>query len=592
MLRTKIVATVGPASRSPEMLEQMIEAGIDVVRLNFSHGDHAMHMETIERVRAASAKVGQPVAILGDLQGPKLRVGQMAGDGVLLTPGQSLTLTTERKVIGEGDLIPVQYEGLPHALEAGDRILLDDGLLEMNVTGTDETTLSAEVVIGGVLKSNKGMNLPRASLTISAITEKDIADLHFALEHQIDWIALSFVRGAQEVLDLKRMIREASAFSRPVPVISKIEKPEAVRNIEEIIAVSDGIMVARGDLAIETSSEEVPMVQKMIIRACNRAGIPVITATQMLDSMIRNPRPTRAEASDVANAILDGTDAIMLSGETASGAYPLRAVQMMHKIAEHAEAELVAGGLRRFDVEEKPGIPAAVAHATVETASELRAAAIITPTMSGSTARLISKYRPAMPIVATTPSPLVQRQLALYWGVIPLLARRTESTDDMLSASVRAALEHGLVSEGDTVVLTAGTAGSPAGTTDLMKVQVIERIIASGVGIGNQTVAGRVRVLRAPIDPMLELEPDEIIVTDKTDRSYVNVAQRAAGLITEQGGLNSHAAILAVELGIPTLVGVDDAVRKLRDGQVITLDARQGQVFEGYVFEGKGMQNR
>ncbi|MBA2390420.1 MAG: pyruvate kinase, partial [Geodermatophilaceae bacterium] len=422
---------------------------------------------------------------------------------------------------------------------------------------------------------------PRASLAISAITEKDEADLYFALEHQVDWIALSFVRGAQEVLDLKKMIREASAFSRPVPVISKIEKPEAVRNIEEIIAVSDAIMVARGDLAVETSSEEVPMVQKMIIRACNRAGIPVITATQMLDSMIRNPRPTRAEASDVANAILDGTDAIMLSGETASGAYPLRAVQMMHGIAERAEAVLVAEGLRQFTVDEVPGVPAAVAHAAVSTAFELGAAAIITPTMSGSTARLISKYRPAMPIVATTPSPLVQRQLALYWGVIPLLARRTENSDEMLSASVLAALEHGLVSPGDTVVLTAGTAGSPAGTTDLMKVQVIKRMIGDGTGIGNQTVSGRVRILRAPIDPMLEIEPDGIIVTEKTDRSFVNIAQRAAGLITEQGGLNSHAAILAVELGIPTIVGVENSLRRLQEGQIITLDARQGCIFEG-----------
>ncbi|MDQ4076362.1 MAG: pyruvate kinase [Chloroflexota bacterium] len=581
MLSTKIVATVGPASRSPEMLEKMIEAGIDVVRVNFSHGDHPMNAETIERVRAAATKIGRPVAILADLQGPKLRAGQMAGEGVELTEGEIVTLTTDDNVAGEGDLIPVQYDGLPEVVESGDRILMDDGLLEMQVKETSKTTITAQVVIGGLLKSNKGINLPRASLSIPAITEKDKRDLHFALEHQVDWIALSFVRTAQEVLDLKEMIRQASAFSRPVPVISKIEKPEAVQNIDAIIAASDGIMVARGDLAIETSTEEVPMVQKMINRKCNQAGVPVITATQMLDSMIRNPRPTRAEASDVANAILDGTDAVMLSGETAAGAYPLRSVQIMHRIAERAEAVMAESGLRQYAVAEKPGVAAAVAHATVASADELKAAAIITPTMSGSTARLISKYRPAMPIIATTPSPLVQRQLVLYWGVIPLLARRTDSTDEMIAASVRAAIEEGLIEEGATVVITAGTAGSPAGSTDLMKVQVIKRVLGEGTGIGSQTVAGRVRILHGPVDPMLEVEADEIIVTEKTDRSFVNVAQRAAGLITEAAGLNTHASILAVELGIPTIVGIEGVTEKLQDGQVVTLDTRQGLVYEG-----------
>jgi pyruvate kinase len=340
-------------------------------------------------------------------------------------------------------------------------------------------------------------------------------------------------------------------------------------------------MVARGDLAIETSSEEVPIMQKTIIRKCNAAGVPVITATQMLDSMIRNPRPTRAEASDVANAILDGTDAIMLSGETASGTYPLRTVQMMHSIAEHAENLLIAGGLREYGVEFIKGVAGSVAHATVETAVELNAAAIITPTMSGSTARLLSKYRPSMPVIATTPSPLVQRQLALYWGVIPLMARRTETTDEMIDASIRAALDHGLVKEGDTVVLTAGTAGSPAGSTDLMKVHVIKRVLCNGTGIGNQTVTGRVRILNGPLDAALEVESDEIIVAERTDRTFVGVAQRAAGLVTVMPGMNSHAAILAVEVGIPTIVGVEGALTALHDGQVISLDTRQGQIIEG-----------
>ncbi|HBY98916.1 MAG TPA: pyruvate kinase [Chloroflexi bacterium] len=581
MLRTKIVATIGPASRSPEMLEQLIRAGVDVVRLNMSHGDQAMHAENIERVRAASAAVGRPVAILADLQGPKLRVGEMAGEGVDLLVGHKVTLTTDGETVGHDQIIPVQYEGLPAAVDPGDRILLDDGLLEMQVLDKTDSTITAEVVIGGLLKSNKGLNLPRASLAISAITDKDRVDLLFALEHQVDWVALSFVRTDQEVLELKELIRQASAFGRPVPVISKIEKPEAFRNIDAIISVSDGIMVARGDLAIETSSEEVPMMQKTIIRKCNRAGVPVITATQMLDSMIRNARPTRAEASDVANAILDGTDAIMTSGETAAGKYPLRTIETMVKIAARAEQALFEAG-PRFYPDEEIGVAAAVAHATVETAVELHAAAIITPTVSGSTPRLVSRYRPPQPIVATTPSPMVQRQLGLYWGVVPLLARRTESTDEMINSSVRAALEDGLVKEGDTVVLTAGTAGSPPGSTDLMKVQVIKRVLGEGTGVGSQLVGGRVRRLEAPVDPQVEIESDEIIVTARTDRSFVAVAQRAAGLVAEAHGLSSHAAILAVELGVPAIVGVENATRILKDGQLITLDTRQGLIYEGH----------
>ncbi|MCB0077960.1 MAG: pyruvate kinase [Anaerolineales bacterium] len=578
-LSTKIVATVGPASRDPEMLVKLIDAGIDVVRLNFSHGDHATHAETVERIRQAAAKVGVPVAILADLQGPKLRVGNM-GEGVPLENGQIVTFTTEDIEAHDG-LLPVQYAGLPDVVDPEDRILLDDGLLEMRVLEVADRLIKVEVVVGGVLKSKKGINLPRASLAISAITEKDKADLKFALEHQVDWVALSFVREAQEVMDLKELIRRESAFSRPVPVIAKVEKPEAFANIDAIIAASDGIMVARGDLAIETSTEEVPVMQKIIIRKCNRAGIPVITATQMLDSMIRNPRPTRAEASDVANAILDGTDAIMLSGETAAGNYPLRTVQTMHRIAERAEAEMFAGGLKQYAVEDQRGVAAAVAHATVSTATRLNASAIITPTMSGSTARLISRYRPAMPIVATTPSPLVQRQLSLYWGVYPLLARRTESTDQMIDASVQAALDNELIHEGDTVVITGGTAGSPAGSSDLMKVQMIKKLLGQGDGIGTQVVTGRVRILEAPVDPMLALDADEIIVTAKTDRSFVNVAQRAAGLVTEESGMNSHSSMLAVELGIPAIVGISGATSRLQDGQMITLDTRQGHVYAG-----------
>ena len=496
MLRTKIVCTIGPAGRAPEMLRELMLAGMDVARLNFSHGNQSYHGENIERIRAVAAEVGKPVAILTDLQGPKLRVGEMEGEGVLLVSGEKVILTT-RPIVGHVGEVPVQYAELPRDVEAGDRILIDDGLLELEVLSTGETDITCRVITGGLLQTNKGMSLPRASHAIPAITDKDRRDLRFVLERQVDWVALSFVRNPGEVRELQEMLRKQSSArtstssielpltvsDSPVPVVAKIEKPEAVDNIDGIIEAADAIMVARGDLGVETSPEAVPIVQKMIIAKCNAVGKPVITATQMLDSMMRNPRPTRAEASDVANAILDGTDAIMLSGETAVGKYPLESVQTMVRIAKEAER----GGLAGVARPRPPRGPStssghgpvisiadAVSHATCETASDLKAAAIITPTISGHTARVISRYRPRCPIIAVTPSPVVQRQLALYWGVRPLLSRRTDSTDETISGAVRAAQEHELVKQGDVVVITAGAAGSGPGTTDIMKVQVVQ----------------------------------------------------------------------------------------------------------------------
>ena len=473
MLRTKIVCTIGPASRAPEMLRELMLAGMDVARLNFSHGSQSYHGENIERVRAVAAEVGKPVAILTDLQGPKLRVGEMEGEGVLLASGEKVVLTTQ-PIVGHAGEVPVQYAKLPRDVEPGDRILIDDGLLELEVLSTGETDIACRVITGGLLQTNKGMNLPRASHAIPAITDKDRRDLRFVLQQQVDWVGLSFVRHSGEVQELKEMIGEVSACGRPVPVVAKIEKPQAVDDIDGIIKAADAIMVARGDLGVETSPEAVPIVQKMIIAKCNAVGKPVITATQMLDSMMRNPRPTRAEASDVANAILDGTDAIMLSGETAVGKYPLESVQTMVRIAQEAERGGLEGVARpRPPLGSVTSIADAVSRATCETACDLGAAAIITPTISGHTARVISKYRPRCPIIAVTPSPVVQRQLALYWGVRALLSRRTDSTDETISGAVRAAQEHGLVKQGDVVVITAGAAGSGPGTTDIMKVQVV-----------------------------------------------------------------------------------------------------------------------
>lgn len=579
VLRTKIVCTVGPASRDSEVLKQLLSAGMDVARLNFSHGDPAFHAENIRRIRATAAALGKPVAILGDLQGPKLRVGIMQEGGVPLTVGDALILTTEHITGGPGR-VPVQYEGLPDVVEPGDRILIDDGLLELVVTAVEGCEIMTRVITEGILNSNKGLNLPRAALSIPAITEKDRENLAFAIEQGVDWIALSFVRTAEEVWNLKTYIRELSAFGHQTPVIAKIEKPEAIDNIDEIIAASDGIMVARGDLGIEISPEAVPMLQKLIIAKCNQAGKPVITATQMLDSMIRNPRPTRAEASDVANAILDGSDAIMLSGETASGKYPVEAVETMARIAH--EVELSSLNNPRYQHAARPGrtFAEAVAHASVETALDLSAAAIVTPTVSGSTARIVSRFRPPCPIIAVTPSPFAQRELVLFWGVYPLLSQYGASTDAVISDAVEAAQAAGYVDEGDVLVVTGGSAQGTGGTTSLMKVHLIERVLAHGLGLGDRKVIGRVRRLDAPVPANTQIAPNEIIVTSCTDRSFLPVLHRAAGLITADAQPDSHCRLIALEIGLPAILGVPEGLESLTDGRHIVMDTKRGIIFE------------
>ncbi len=579
MLRTKIVCTLGPASHEPAILEALIRAGMDVARLNMSHGDQAYHHDNIARVRQISDQLGVTVAILADLQGPKLRVGIMPPDGVPLKEGEALILTTEPIQGGPGR-VPVQYEHLPEAVKPDDRILIDDGLIELKVTGVEGREIHTQVTIGGVLLSNKGLNLPRASLAIPAITDKDREDLKFALDEQVDWIALSFVRKAEEVLELKDLIREHSSLGRPTPVISKIEKPEAVENIDAIIAASDGIMVARGDLGIEMSTEAVPMVQKAIIAKCNLVGKPVITATQMLDSMIRNPRPTRAEASDVANAILDGSDAIMLSGETAAGKYPVLSVETMARIA--CETEIAQDALPLHEVPPHPmkTFAQAVAHASVNTAADLSAAAIVAPTVSGDTASTIARFRPLCPIIAVTPSPITQRRLKLVWGVYPILGVRSDTTDQVISDAVEAAQKLGYVQEGDTVIVTGGSSGYGVGTTNLMKVHLIERVLAHGTGVGERRVIGRVRRLSPPFDANTRVDTDEILVIPFTDRTCVPILRRVAGLVTAAGEQDSLNRMLAVEMGLPAVIGVQESLDVLVDGQQVVLDAKRGVVYE------------
>ncbi len=467
MLRTKIVCTLGPASDDEVTIGALVEAGMAVARINFSHGTHADHARRIGLVRRMASRAGCSIAILGDLQGPKLRVGLLPEKGIPLVEGKTVTLANQASST-DVDLIPLPHPEVLRDLHPGDRMLLDDGLLELRVWECDGEQVRAKVVVGGVLTSRKGLSLPHARLQMPSLTEKDRADAAFGVEQQVDYFGLSFVRRPEDVTHLSALLNELKAGT---PIIAKIEKPEALDCIDEILAVSDGLMVARGDLGIEAPAEDVPIAQKRIILACNRVGKPVITATQMLDSMIRNPRPTRAEASDVANAILDGSDAIMLSGETAVGRYPVQSVQTMARIAGVTERSMpYADWLQRTRETDSMSVTGAIGQVASEIAADLHAKAIITSTMSGATARRVAMHRPLTPIIATSPSETTCRQLALVWGVRPLLVEQFADTDAMISTAVGAALERHLVEEGDLVVITAGVPVGGAGLTNMLKV--------------------------------------------------------------------------------------------------------------------------
>jgi len=467
MPRTKIVCTLGPASRSPEVIERMIAAGMDVARLNFSHGTRSEHREVIAAVRSIASRLGRAIAIIQDLAGPKIRVGPIKGGPIFVQPGSSLTLTN-RQVPGDEREISTTYPDLPKNVLPGDTLLLSDGALELEVLDTTDTDIRCKVVIGGPLSSHKGINLPNRSIKASSLTDKDRDDLAFGIQQQVDYVALSFVRTASDVLEARRLIEERGS---DIPLIAKIEKHEALSNIDEIIEVTDGIMVARGDLGIETPLERVPRVQKMLIEKSNRAGKPVITATQMLRSMVDAPRPTRAEVTDVANAVFDGTDAVMLSEETAIGKYPVEAVAMMAKIAEDAESGFPFDvWMERAAAKSDVAPPEAVGQAACHLARDVNAAAIVTFTQSGSTARLVAKHRPHHTILALTPSEETYRRLSLVWGVTPILSESMANTDQMITKALSAALESGLVHHGQRVVITAGAPVGVRGTTNLIKV--------------------------------------------------------------------------------------------------------------------------
>ncbi len=576
MRRTKIVSTIGPATQDPATLRSLIEAGATTLRLNFSHGTHDDHQRNIRLIRQISFELNQPVGILQDLQGPKIRLGKFAEGSIRLKTGDSFILTS-RQMPGTQTISSVTYEPLVEEVPTGATILLDDGKVEMRVVSKDMENgeLHCEVVVGGKLSNSKGVNFPGVYLSIKALTEKDKVDLAFGLDQGVDWVALSFVRNPQDVLEIKEIIANAG---KRVPVIVKIEKHEAIEQMEAILSLSDGVMVARGDLGVELPAEDVPILQKRLITTANRLGIPVITATQMLDSMVSNPRPTRAEVSDVANAILDGTDAVMLSNETAVGEYPVEAVATMAKIALRTEKEKIvknsdAAATRRT-------IPNAISRAVGQIASQLDASAIMSLTKTGATARNVSKFRPPTPILAVTPHIEVARRLQLVWGVKPLLVVDLPSSSQTFQSAVNVAQEKKLLHDGDLVVMTAGTLQGVSGSTDLIKVELVTAVLGHGKGIGEGVVSGRARVVNKAL-AVSNFNPGEILVVPNTSADYVDIIRHAGGIVTEDPSHTGHAATLGLRLGIPVLVGVTNATRTIRDGTIITVDAKRGVVNSG-----------
>lgn len=578
MRKTKIVSTIGPASESVNTLRHLIEAGMNVARLNFSHGNFNEHEKRIQHIRQAREEAGKTVAILLDTKGPEIRTGIFKNGVANIEKGQQINISM-KDIEGTKDLFSVTYPGLINDIDVDDKILLDDGLIELQVLAIDHDNqqIQTKAINSGTIKDHKGVNVPNVKVNLPGMTKKDAEDIKFGIEQGVDFIAASFIRRQSDVLEIKELLEKYEATH--IQIIAKIENQEGIDNIDSILEVCDGIMVARGDLGVEIPAEDVPLVQKQLIQKCNEAGKPVITATQMLDSMQRNPRPTRAEASDVANAIFDGTDAIMLSGETAAGDYPVEAVQTMNNIALKAETILDENEYAQMS---SSTITDGISQSVTLTANNISASAIITPTESGYTARMIAKYRPKVPIIAVTFSEMISRKLALVWGVHPVLGRLASSIDELLDISIDRSLRANLVERGSKVIITAGVPIGTSGTTNLMKIHVIGDVIAKGQGIGQRSAYGKAVIARTANEVNEKTEHGDIIVAYGTDRDMMPAIEKAGGLVTETGGLTSHAAVVGLSLGIPVIVGVKDALDLIEDGMDITIDGSKGDIYYGH----------
>ena len=573
--KTKIVCTMGPNLFEKHLIAPLMKAGMNVARFNFSHGTYETHQHYYDEVCRIRDELGLPVATMLDTKGPEIRVRSFKNGRVTLQNGQLFTLTTD-EVEGDEERVSITYKELPQDIAVGSSILIDDGLIGMQVERIDGADIVCRVLNGGVVSNNKGVNIPNAHLSMPFISEKDHQDILFAIKNGYDFIAASFTRCADDIMQIRHILQENNCHT--INIIAKIENMEGVENIDEILRVVDGVMVARGDLGVEVPLEDVPSLQKKLIQRGIAAGKPVITATQMLDSMIKNPRPTRAEATDVANAIYDGTSAIMLSGESAVGAYPVEAVETMVRIALRAEADM--DYIRRFsrDTSASTDVTNAISHATVTSAHDLNASAIITVTKSGSTARILSRYRPACVIVGCTTEKHVWRQLALSWGTVPLMIAEESNTDDLFEHAVDAAVQNGLVHDGELVVLTAGVPLGISGTTNLMKVHVVGHLLSRGPGLHGGKVVAPLCVIRNLEKDAKNFNTGDVIVCHQTTREMFSMLRKSSAIVLEDDNPEGHGAIAGMSLDIPVIIGAKNATNILKSGAVVTVDGEKGTV--------------
>ena len=573
--KTKIVCTMGPNLFEKHLIAPLMKAGMNVARFNFSHGTYETHQHYYDEVCRIRDELGLPVATMLDTKGPEIRVRSFKNGRVTLQNGQLFTLTTD-EVEGDEERVSITYKELPQDIAVGSSILIDDGLIGMQVERIDGADIVCRVLNDGVVSNNKGVNIPNAHLSMPFISEKDHQDILFAIKNGYDFIAASFTRCADDIMQIRHILQENNCHT--INIIAKIENMEGVENIDEILRVVDGVMVARGDLGVEVPLEDVPSLQKKLIQRGIAAGKPVITATQMLDSMIKNPRPTRAEATDVANAIYDGTSAIMLSGESAVGAYPVEAVETMVRIALRAEADM--DYIRRFsrDTSASTDVTNAISHATVTSAHDLNASAIITVTKSGSTARILSRYRPACVIVGCTTEKHVWRQLALSWGTVPLMIAEESNTDDLFEHAVDAAVQNGLVHDGELVVLTAGVPLGISGTTNLMKVHVVGHLLSRGQGLHGGKVIAPLCVIRNLEKDAKDFNTGDVIVCHQTTREMFSMLRKSSAIVLEDDNPEGHGAIAGMSLDIPVIIGAKNATNILKSGAVVTVDGEKGTV--------------
>ena len=575
--RTKIVATIGPSTQSETAITELIKAGVTTFRLNFSHGDHEDHADRIKTIRKVSSELNLHIGILQDLQGPKIRLGRFKDGPVKVKKGDLFSLTS-KNVECNKEIANVTYEKLTDEVSVGKRILLDDGRVEMIVESVDdkENLLICKVTVGGVLSNNKGVNFPDVQLSVKALTDKDKKDLEFGLKSGVDWIALSFVRNPSDINEIKDLINE---HGYSTPVVAKIEKFEAIDQIDSVLPLCDGVMVARGDLGVEMPPEEVPLLQKELIKKANTLGIPIITATQMLDSMASSPRPTRAEVSDVANAILDGTDAVMLSNETAVGDYPIEAVKTMATIARRIERDYPQ---KAIESHLPSTIPNAISAAVSSISRQLDAAAIIPLTKSGATAHNVSKFRPPTPILATTSEKSVARRLQLAWGVTPILIESQERAAKIFSIAMQIAQEMNILKQGDLVVQTAGTLTGISGSTDLIKVGLVRKVIARGISIGETAVTGKARVINDEKDLSL-VSPGEIIIVNKNLLELLPFSKHITGIITDESLEKCLQVYKKLDLNISTICQLDSVTNNIKDEDLITLQLNEGVIYKGQI---------